>query len=112
MAKIISGFSWLDRVLNVEMGDGGMFWVVGIVAQDEERFYAVHRSEFDVFKTFYANLEHKRIKRYKREQDAKAAKTRLHKQLAPQFRDTLFIRRYVSAQVVIDVKANLQSQDS
>lgn len=97
-----SGFKWLDRVLQVSFEESYMYWVVGIVdAHNDERFYAAYRYDDDMFQTFVTDVNSKKVKCYKSEATAKAQKTRLKKQLTPQFADTLFIRRYATAEVVV-----------
>jgi hypothetical protein len=102
MMSATSGFKWLDRVLQVSFEESYMYWVVGIVdAQNNDRFYAAYPYDDNMFQTFVTDVNSKKVKRYKSEATAKAQKTRLKKQLAPQFADTLFIRRYVQAEIVV-----------
>jgi len=92
-----SGFRWLDRVLQVSFEESKMFWVVGIVEDGQDRFYA-RRGDYE---TFAINHDYKYVRRYKTEAAAKAQRTRLKKQVSSRFVDTLFIRRYATAEVVV-----------
>lgn len=70
-----------------------MSYIIGIVDKNgEEQYYTQQRVNGETLHSFSFHSGSNRVKHYKTESGARAAKTRLRKHLKPEYAKTLFIR--------------------